>query len=312
MITPDFIGRYLDDVKNDKLIASIIATLNAGNIIMDIGVSQEETQEKEDIFLGHHSIVTEADIESQELILNYISNQFPHAWFITEENPTKKFTNKVLSKDNSLNQYHKLVFGIDPLDGTSQYQNRLYEWGISVGVMEDLEHTIGVIYSPSIRYGCLVYGSKSKGVFLAEMGLGAKEARVSEVKKDEDILINFGVDILLDPKFNRFSNEVADTYRTTTSNGSCALGLALVASGKIDAFVQPPQRVWDWFGGYPLVEEAGGKMQFYRMENGKIFLIDKPQLEDYNPESKNLGFIAGNSELVGTLSNKLVHTYRKT
>ena len=52
--------------------------------------------------------------------------------------------------------------------------------------------------------------------------------------------------------------------------GSRALGLAYVASGKIDALVQPTQRLWD---------------------NG-IKTADSLGPNDYDPESKDFGFVA--------------------
>ena len=43
-----------------------------------------------------------------------------------------------------------------------------------------------------------------------------------------------------------------------------------------------------------LVEEAGGKMIFYEMQDGKIIPFGKLEVRHYDPSKKAVGFIAAN------------------
>ena len=87
--------------------------------------------------------------------------------------------------------------------------------------------------------------------------------------------------------------QLGDRVRTSNSNGSCALPLGLVACGKADALVQPLQSPWDWAAGKVFIEEAGGKMIFYEMdERGGIRPVDRLEPRHYNPEERTVGFVA--------------------
>ncbi|MBS3075837.1 hypothetical protein J4429_05260 [Candidatus Pacearchaeota archaeon] len=309
MINQKALKKQLDEIGDSVLKSMVLATLKAGNKITKKEYNDELMEKGE-----HHFIVTSADFISQKIILKKLSADFPSAYFITEEKEKdKKLRNKTLNSENFKEYVYKkenYIFGIDSLDGTSQYKNGLYEWSVSIGEMFERNER-GSIYAPEIKGGLLAFGGAGNGVYLAEGKNKIQKAYVAKDKEDKNSLIYYGVDIPLYSNYNRFVNEIANFSRTINICGSCALGLALVACGKIDAFIQPTQAIWDWFAGYPLVENAGGKIQFYRFKGENILLIDKPDLEDYNPEKKNLGFIAGNKKLVGRLIEKLINLYNK-
>ena len=54
-----------------------------------------------------------------------------------------------------------------------------------------------------------------------------------------------------------------------------------------------------------LVEQAGGVVKFYKMEKGSIKPIDKLELEHYNPNEKQVGFVAGNKKIAGEIISLL-------
>ena len=73
-----------------------------------------------------------------------------------------------------------------------------------------------------------------------------------------------------------------------------------------DALVQPLHFPWDWAAGKVLVEEAGGKLIFYEMENGRIEPIDKLKPKHYNPDKRTVGFVAGNEKMTDSIMNMLL------
>jgi fructose-1,6-bisphosphatase/inositol monophosphatase family enzyme len=105
--------------------------------------------------------------------------------------------------------------------------------------------------------------------------------------------------------------KLGDKSRTTNMNGSCALGLGLVAAGHADALIQPLQSPWDWAAGKLLVEEAGGKIIFYEMEKTgkeytKIVSMDNIKPRHYNPDERTLGFVAANENLAEQIMKMLL------
>ena len=54
-----------------------------------------------------------------------------------------------------------------------------------------------------------------------------------------------------------------------------------------------------------LVEEAGGAVLFYELENNKIKPIEEPELRHYNPDKRAVGFVAANFDLANILFNEM-------
>ena len=156
----------------------------------------------------------------------------------------------------------------------------------------------------------LIAGEKGKGVFLSEAGRKPCRVRVSS-RTAKEAVIYLGCDFHWLPGFTAFEKSFAKTVNRTKSIGSCAVGLTAVAAGKVDVVVQPVQKPWDWFAGYPLVEEAGGKFQFYHYREGRIEPIFKPDIAGYTPARPNLAFVAGNPKLVDWLFDLLLANYGK-
>ncbi len=262
--------------------------------------------EKGDEFAGHHAIVTAQDLIVQAVLIEELQKRFPGAKFIAEEVlPDKSLMKDVLDASSFEQAMQGEVFGIDSIDGTAQFNARKHEWSISLGYSEGLFHKFGVIYAPALKDG-LFYGGIN-GVFVKENGTEVKYAGIKP-KKDTDMVVECGVDLLQDKRFNHFINRLANDTRCLTVNGSCALGLAYVATGKSDLFVQSPQRVWDWYAGLPLVEENGGKVQFYRIDKSRIVPLELKAC-DYNPSRKDLGFVAGHPAAVDKFFNMLKDMY---
>lgn len=261
---------------------------------------------------NHPVVVSEADLFAQRSILTHLGNEFPSAHFLAEEKPgtageDNKFSTMILNAGSLVRMSQGITFGVDPIDGSSQFNNLLWEWAVSVGVMVDGSHLGGVISAPALRGGIMVYGERDKGVFLAEYGK-CIPVKVSQ-RAFKNSLIYTGSDIAFLGNFNKFVTIFAQKVLTTRGIGSCAVGLAAVAAGRVDALIQPVQKPWDWFAGYPLVEEAGGKFQFYHYRRGKIEPLTTPDLASYSSVFPNVAFIAGNHDIVDWLFGFLLDYY---
>lgn len=284
--------------------------------------SSDEVVIKESFVGEGHAIVTDADIASNKAILTILQSDFD-SYFITEEETTiSEISNRILNESSFDKLEECRAYVIDEICGTSSHKIGHYEWAVSVGYVDRLEHSAGAIYAPKVYGGALFYAAKDKGAFM-QIGeknkLGGVERVDSEDSGDEklsvsdtelkDAYVIFGADCVIKskyPKHFELMGQISDDIRTTNMNGSCALPLALVAAGKVDALVQPLQCVWDYAAGKVLVEEAGGIIKFYEMdEKGNCFPIDELQLKHYDPGKRKVGFIAGNKNIVDELMAKL-------
>jgi myo-inositol-1(or 4)-monophosphatase len=247
--------------------------------------------------VGHHAIVTSADFKSQEAILNKLRADHD-SLFITEEHvKDKNFIDRLVRKENLDLLLRSNVYIIDELDGSSSFNAGLYDWCVSVGYVENLEHKCGAVFAPQVYGGALFYASKGSGSFVEKDGKKSKcEISKKENLKEAYILMGYDCVLTKYPVHNKLLTTLGDRSRTMTS-GPCALSMGLLSAGIIDVVVQPIQSPWDWAAGKVLVEEAGGKILFYEMENGKILPINKIEPKHYDSEKRMLGFVAGNEKL---------------
>ena len=97
------------------------------------------------------TLVTQADIESDQHICGQIRNEFPGDVVLSEE------LNTVCSGDS------RVVWVVDPLDGTTNYSHGLPLWGVSIARLVNGQPDLGVIYFPVL--GELYHATRGGGAF---------------------------------------------------------------------------------------------------------------------------------------------------
>jgi myo-inositol-1(or 4)-monophosphatase len=145
---------------------------------------------------------------------------------------------------------------IDPLDGTTNYAHGYPRFCVSIGVERDDVSAVGVVYDPlldetyhalrgagAFRNGQPIRVSSEPALDRALLATGfAYDRRASE----EDNLDHFGAFL--------------KNARALRRDGSAALDLCYVASGRLDGFWELNLAAWDVAAGALLVEEAGGRV----------------------------------------------------
>lgn len=200
---------------------------------------------------GTQDFVTAADRAVEALLVTRIGDVFPADAIIGEEGGS-----------------HGDISGsgatwiIDPIDGTANFARGLPFWCISVGLMVGSEIEIGLIYDPV-----------TNELFSARRGAGSlcdgQAIRVSEVVSPERARINLGFTFRRKPEFFLTAIERMVANKCDWSRlGSAALGLAYVASGRLDGFWAPFVNAWDVAAGICLVKEAGGVVSDFLADDG--------------------------------------------
>lgn len=197
-----------------------------------------------DLKVEHKSrkdLVTQADHESEQFLINAIHADFPDHAIVAEE-----------SGEWDGSQDH--CWYIDPLDGTLNYAHGVPIYCLSIGYAYQGKTELGVVYDPT------------RGEFFcAERGRGAAlngaPIHVADYTDLIDAMLSTGfpkgVD---DPQDSNLTNFIrfSQAAQSVRRFGSAALTIAYVAAGRLDGFWEVDIYQWDIAAGGLIVEEAGG------------------------------------------------------
>lgn len=207
------------------------------------------------------SIVTDADLASEAVILDQIRRNFPDDVVWAEESGA---SHKV-SEGQS-------VWIVDPLDGTTNYANNypLFCVSIARGVHQGGGHYLmeaGGIFAPAL--GRTYLAEAGKGAFL-----NGKRLKVGSPRPLHQSFLVTGFAYQRGPRLTaeiqRFS-QVAQHCSGIRRDGTAALDMAMVAEGIYDGFWEWGLAPWDVAAGIVLVQEAGGIVTTY---DGHPFRFD--------------------------------------
>ena len=189
-----------------------------------------------------HDFVTEADRESESLIVGAIRSRYPEHSIVTEE------AGFIGPRDS---EYRWVI---DPLDGTSNFLKGLPIWSISIACRQRDRTVSAVVFDPlrndlfSATEGC---GARLNGELL----------QVANRDSLEDAFLATGFPFRARAALSiylQIFEHVFKQARGIRRCGSAALDLAYTAAGMFDGFFEFRLSAWDIAAGELLVREAGG------------------------------------------------------
>lgn len=221
------------------------------------------------------SIVTSADLRSQEAIFQVLRNAFPHDTIIGEEGSVG-------------DERAEARWYVDPLDGTTNYSHRFPFSCVSISYCDTGGTLLGVVHDPH-----------RDDFFVATRGRGAtcngQPIRVSQDKDLRTCLLATQVQsddkTVLDHYMERM-RRFLDSVRGVRVVGAPALALAYVACGWLDAFCENNMSPWDTLAGSLLITEAGGTVTDFKNSR--------------RPTDRSTDILASN----GQIHDKLTHLLR--
>jgi len=207
---------------------------------------------------GQHDYVTDVDRASQRAVIDFLRRARPDDAILAEEQESHPGTSG----------YQWIL---DPLDGTTNYIHDYPFFAVSLGVWASEAGVAGVVFDP-LR----------EELFQAERGAGAwlngKRLKVAGASALAGSLLVTGFPFRDLPRIDAYVRSFHDLMPRCAGirrDGSAALDLCYVASGRVDGFWEMGLSPWDLAAGVVIVQEAGGTVSDYLggtafMQSGNI------------------------------------------
>lgn len=216
----------------------------AGAAILDLYEGPLDIQQKADA--DDREPVTQADKLANEIIVKRLAREFPEDGILAEESVD---TERRLGKSR--------VWMIDPLDGTTGFIDGNGDFAVQIGLAENGECVLGVVYQPltGVLYRAVRGGSAwierpeaepeqarvSNHIDLATMRLAASRSHRSP--RMDKVVQKFGV-------------------KQEVRRGSVGIKVCLIVEQQCDLYVHlsPRTKQWDTCAPEIILQEAGGKL----------------------------------------------------
>jgi len=252
----------------DRLVAGVMPVMGqAGAALREMFLKGVRPKEKAD-----RSLVTDADLLSERIILDWIKAHFPQDLIISEES----------GRTEASGHASGWAWILDPLDGTSNFANKLPYFCISLA----FGRLDGARFSTQ---GAVVFDPMQDRMFHAQKGLGAfwGSDRLSGGTADRMADAYLGCGLSLDGTDESLVEAYLDLCRAAHGSrrmGAAALDLSYVAAGVFDVYFAANLKSWDMAAASLIIEEAGCTVS--------NFADDQP-FDPFAP-----GVVAGNKKLV--------------
>lgn len=220
---------------------------NAGYFIVKI--SQEEGEKLKNQFVKIHrdirkgtiALTSEIDEGAEDSLISKIKQKFPQSQFLTERTPPSNYK-KIQNSD--------YLWVINSLDGRINFSRGHRNFSISIALVQNMQTNIGVIHIPmeSVTYIATLESPN--------------EIYTSKTNKLKDALValDWPYNLRQREQVIEWASRLAPHIRQIKSTGSASSDLALVASGKIDAYIQLGTKPWHTLAGGLMVEKNGGRI----------------------------------------------------
>ncbi len=203
------------------------------------------------------NIVTKADKKSEEIIIKNLKDKFPSCQILSEVTISK------ITRDNFKN--FKLLFIVDPIDGTTNYFFNIPQSAISIGVYEFGKPKYGVVYN--IFKKDIYESERGKGLYVNRNKVFLK--RTSQLKKavvGSSWAYGETPKELIE-KWARLIGKVA----TLRVMGSTVMDLVMTATGQFTCYIHNSLKPYDSGASLLMLKEMGLAVTNWRKEEFTIF-----------------------------------------
>ena len=219
----------------DFLYVAIKAVQEAEKVVMSYYGKEKTIQNK-----GEFDLVTRADVESENKIVEVIKNYFPEHGFILEES-------------DNFNESSEYVWIIDPIDGTTSFAHNYPMFSISIALFKNKEPLLGVVFAPYMKE--LFHAEKGKGTFLNNEKISV--SKITSLKKS---IVTTGFPYEERKRILKYLEKILEIAQGIRRSGSAAIDICYIAAGRADAYWELGLKIMDTAAAQLILKEAGGKI----------------------------------------------------
>jgi len=211
------------------------------------GLRDAYSKPRQIAYKGAVDLVTQADRESERLIVAALRDSFPDHSIVSEEG-------------GGVRQDGPYTWFVDPLDGTTNFAHGFPVFAVSMACQDAEGLAVGVVYDP-LRDEC----------FTAARGAGAalngSPIHVSDCPDLDHALLATGFPYdrrtAQDNNVTAFSTFIRRCQGIRRA-GAAALDTAYVACGRLDGYWEMRLHAWDVAAGIVILREAGAVVTDYQ------------------------------------------------
>lgn len=199
---------------------------------------------------GAQDWLTAADGAVEQFLSAALAEAFPEDGFMGEETGS--------GREGGLR------WVVDPIDGTSNFARGSTRFCVSVGLMDGRRAVAGVLRVPGVGEsfaameggGATLNGRPIRAAASTDLARGIVECGWSPRRTNA--------------AYSALTQAVLDSGAMLRAGGSGALGLADVACGRIDAYVELHINLWDVAAGLCILAEAGAVVSDFTAGAGMV------------------------------------------
>lgn len=225
-------------------------------------------------YKGEKGYLNEIDLIIDNLFKKIISKKYPDDIILSEEQ----------EETDSIFKSNKYTWIIDPVCGTTNFTHSIPFYSSAVSLKKNEETIFSIV--KDLNNEDLYYSIYGKSY------LNKKRIFVSETKKLKESIVfvncNQSDIININKNFIKLINALKPPVtRRLHIMESANLELSYVACGKVDAYINFQDNIWDIVAGQLLIKNAGGKVRFINKKNS----------------INNIGILGSNKNLFSKINN---------
>jgi 3'(2'), 5'-bisphosphate nucleotidase len=204
------------------------------------------------------TLVTEADIESERIIISSLKSFTPQIQIISEEQTNVRLRTRGL---NDIDNNEVGTFWlVDPLDGTEAFMRKENRFTINIGLVQNFRPVLGVVYFPArdMLYSG-ISGLQAQLQPNASLNIKFKptQLKTHSYSNREGLVALFDPEISNTSKFDIVPRKVKISKKLTDKNTHKLCGVAV---GEIDVSTITRSFEWDTAAGHAILKGAGGSV----------------------------------------------------
>lgn len=196
-------------------------------------------------FKGAVNLVTDVDRASEAIVMGILREATPDFDILAEES-------------GAHGKVAPFRWVIDPIDGTTNYAHHFPYFNVSIGLEENGESIVGVVYDPIMDQ--LFWATRGGGAFLNGTPIAPSNA---QTLSESVVATGIVYDVWETDQGIAEMIRLVKRARSLRINGSAALDMCYVACGRLDAYCDTGLSPWDISAARLIVREVGGAFELF-------------------------------------------------